>query len=137
MRLRDVIAHLEDYEPARTLTTSALASYREDQNCATSVLDDELPHLQESPQVLNRKLREAVLTAVGEHGLTLSEIARRCGRTKRDRAGRISGQTSWLARRIGQLLDSGQQHPSRWVRSDLLALIAREGLHVSPREIEL
>ena len=78
-----------------------------------------------------------VQSAVKHRGLSMSEIALRCGRTKRDRAGRVSGETSWLARRIGQAPEGGEQHPSPWVQSDVLALIAREGLRVCPREVEL
>lgn len=135
--LREVVARLEDYEPARALTIEALAAYREDPSCSTCTLDDELQRLQASTLVLNRGLREAVLAAVKYRGLTLSEIARRCGRTKSDRAGRVSGETSWLARRIGQAPEGGEEHPSPWVQSDVLALIAREGLRVCPREVEL
>jgi hypothetical protein len=135
--LRDVVARLEDYEPARALTTEALAAYREDPSCSTCTLDGELQRLEASTLVLNRGLRETVLAAIKYRGLTMSEIARRCGRTKRDRAGRVSGETSWLARRIGQLPESGEQHPSPWVQSDVLALIAREGLRICPREVEL
>jgi hypothetical protein len=135
--LRDVVARLEDYEPARELTIEALAAYREDPSCSTCTLDDELQRLEASTIVLNRGLREAVLAAVKYRGLTMSEIAQRCDRTKRDRAGRVSGETSWLARRIGQAPEGGEQYPSPWVQSDVLALIAREGLRVCPREVEL
>ena len=33
----------------------------------------------------------------------MSEIATRCGRVKRDSRGNESGETSWLARRLGIL----------------------------------
>ncbi len=135
--LRDVVAWLEDYEPARALTIEALAAYREDPSCSTCTLDDELQRLEGSTLVLNRGLREVVQAAVKHRGLSMSEIALRRGRTKRDRAGRVSGETSWLARRIGQAPEGGEQHPSPWVQSDVLALIAREGLRVCPREVEL
>jgi hypothetical protein len=135
--LRDVVARLEDYEPARALTIETLAAYREDPSCSTCTLDGELQRLQASTIVLNRGLREAVRGAVKFRGLSMSEIALRCGRTKRDRAGRVSGETSWLARRIGQVPESGEQHPSPWVQNDVLALIARDGLRVCPREVEL
>jgi hypothetical protein len=104
---------------------------------STCTLDDELQRLEGSTLVLNRRLREVVQSAVKHRGLSMSEIALRCGRTKRDRAGRVSGETSWLARRIGQAPEGGEQHPSPWVQSDVLALIAREGLRVCPREVEL
>ena len=64
----------------------------------------------------------------------MSEIRIRCGRTKD--AGQ-SGDTSWLARRIGRLPEAGKTQPTPWVHSDTLALIARDGLGVSPREVEL
>jgi hypothetical protein len=50
--------------------------------------------------------------------------------------GRESGETSWLARRIGQLPEAGQPRPTPWVHNDVLALIARDGLGISPREVE-
>ena len=68
--------------------------------------------------------------------LSMSEIAIRCGRTKRDRKGNQSGDTSWLARRVGLLPDAGQSTPTPWVHSDVLGLIARQGLDISPLEVE-
>ncbi|HXA55135.1 MAG TPA: hypothetical protein VNV37_09725 [Solirubrobacteraceae bacterium] len=135
--LREVVARLEDYEPARALTIEALAAYREDPSCSTCTLHDELQRLQVSTLVLNRGLREAVLAAVKYRGLSMSEIALRCGRTKRDRSGGVSGEASWLARRIGQAPEGGEERPSPWAQSDVLALIAREGLRICPREVEL
>ena len=35
----------------------------------------------------------------------------RCGRVKRDARGNVSGETSWLARRIGQMPEGGEQKP--------------------------
>jgi hypothetical protein len=67
----------------------------------------------------------------------MSEIAIRCGRVKRDRRGNESGETSWLARRLGLLPEGGQSTPTPWIHSDVLALIARSGLGLSPREVEL
>jgi hypothetical protein len=67
----------------------------------------------------------------------MSTIAIRCGRVKRDRRGNESGETSWLARRLGLLPEAGQVMPTPWIHSDVLALIARRGLGVSPREVEL
>jgi hypothetical protein len=77
------------------------------------------------------------LATIEHQGLSLSEIAIRCGRVKRDHRGNESGETSWLARRLGILPEGGRNAPTPWIHSDVLALIAREGLGVSPREVEL
>lgn len=135
--LREVIGALESYEPVCALTRRALARYRDDANVSSAVLQRELERLQESPIVLNRRLRQAVLAAIERHGLSMSEIAIRCGRVKRDRKGNTSGETSWLARRVGILCESGASRPTPWVHTDVLALIARNGLGISPREVEL
>ncbi|MHB8233481.1 MAG: hypothetical protein ACYDHT_02390 [Solirubrobacteraceae bacterium] len=135
--LREVIAALEGYEPARARTAAALDAIADDDQVSTSRLRSELERIQFSPIVLNRGLREAVQRRVSSTDLTLSEIAIRCGRTKRDRRGTLSGETSWLARRIGALPEGGETQPTRWVHSDTLALIAREGLGLSPNEVEL
>lgn len=107
------------------------------QEVSVAALRREYGRLQESPMVLNRRLREAVLGAVRRNEATLSEIAMRCGMLKRDRRGRLVGDTSWLARRVGLRPESGRRAANCWVHSDTLALIAREGLGVSPREVEL
>lgn len=135
--LREAVGALESYEPVCGLTRRALAGYRDDANVSTAVLRGELERLRESPIVLNRKLRQTVLAAIEQHGLSLSEIAIRCGRVKRDSKGNASGETSWLARRVGILPESGSSRPTPWVHSDVLALIARNGLGISPREVEL
>jgi len=137
LTLRDVIGCLEDYEPARSLTIEAVDAYGEDPSCSTCTLDAELRRLNESSIVLNRGIREAVHAAVAHRGLSMSEIALRCGRTKHDRPGWLSGESSWLARRIGQIPESAEHTPSPWVHSDVLALIARDGLGVCPCEVEL
>jgi hypothetical protein len=87
--------------------------------------------------VLNRALREAVLRACASQELSMSEIALRCGVIKRDRQGRRSGETSWLARRVGLMPEGGAKRVTPWIHSDVLATIAREGLQVSPREVEV
>jgi hypothetical protein len=135
--LREAIGALESYEPVCGLTRIALAGYRDDANVSTAVLRGELERLRESPIVLNHKLRQTLLAAIEQHGLSLSEIAIRCGRVKRDSRGNASGETSWLARRVGILPESGSNRPTPWVHSDVLALIARNGLGISPREVEL
>jgi hypothetical protein len=101
------------------------------------VLRAELVRVQNSPIVLNRGLREAVLAKVEREQLSMSEIAIRCGRVKHDRRGTESGETSWLARRLGLLPEAGHGAPTPWIHSDVLALIARDGLGISPREAEV
>ena len=135
--MREAIAGLENYEPIRRLTSQALTVHGTDKTVSTAVLRVELARLQESPIVLNRGLREAVIAAMERHGLSMSEIAIRCGRVKHDRAGNQSGETSWLARRLGILPEGGRETPTPWIHSDVLALIARHGLGISPREAEL
>jgi hypothetical protein len=134
--LREAIAALENYEPVCALTVRALA-LRDCDQVSTTVLRAELARVHGSPIVLNRGLREAVLATVGRGDLSMSEIAIRCGRVKRDRRGNESGETSWLARRLGLLPESGRNRPTPWIHSDVLGLIARRGLGVSPREVEL
>lgn len=135
--LRDVIAVLESYEPLRAITRRAIARHRHDPAVSSTVLRAELDRVLESPIVLNRGLREAVLARVEREEASMSEIAIRCGRVKRDSRGNESGETSWLARRVGLLPEGGQSAPTPWVHSDVLGLIARRGLGISPREVEL
>lgn len=135
--LRDVIATFECYEPMRTLTERAIARHREDPGLIVTRLRTEFERLCESPVVLNRGLREAVLHAIDQRGLSMSEIAFRCGMVKRDRHGRTSGETSWVARRIGLMPEGGENVITPWVHTNVLATIARKGLGVSPREVEL
>jgi hypothetical protein len=136
LSLRRVIAALEAYEPVRTLSHRAVARHRSDPRLSIATLASELDRLAVSPIVLNRLLRGAVERAVAE-GMSLSLIAMRCGRVKRDARGNLSGETSWLGRRIGLLPEGGGSRPTPWIHSDVLALIARRGLGVSPREVEL
>ncbi|MCW3028010.1 MAG: hypothetical protein JWN81_1221 [Solirubrobacterales bacterium] len=135
--MRDAIAALERYEPVRTLSRSALARHRDDPDVSVTVLRTELERVLESAIVLNRGLRDAVLAAIGRQEVSMSEIATRCGRVKRDKRGNASGETSWLARRLGLLPEGGHQAPTPWIHSDVLGLICRSGLGVSPREVEL
>lgn len=135
--LRDVVAAIEDYEPARTLTARALSRHRYDPLVSVTLLHNELSRCRSSRIVLNRGLREAVLEATRTRELSLSEIASRCGMVKRDRRGRLSGETSWLARRIGLMPEGGERAATPWVHSDVLGLIARRGLNIAPREVEL
>jgi hypothetical protein len=133
--VRTVIGALEAYEPARSLTLAAIE--RGDPEVPTRTLADELRRLEISPFVLNGALREAVQQRVRSGELSLSQIAARCGRGKRLATGLRIGDTSWLGRRIGTLPEAGCAHPAPWIHTDTLALIAREGLGVEPREVEL
>ena len=135
--VRDVVACLERYEPVRSLTARAVSRHRGDGAISTTVLRAELRRVQNSPILLNRRLREVLLEHMDREQLSLSEIAIRCGRVKRDCRGKESGETSWLARRLGLLPEAGKSTPTPWIHSDVLALIARSGLGVSPREVEL
>lgn len=135
--LREVIASLEDYEPVRALTAAAIARHGNDPRLALRQIRGEYRWLCTSPVVLNRALREAVLRAIDRDGLSMSEIALRCGVLKRDRHGNSRGETSWLARRVGLMPEGGAKQTTPWIHSDVLALIAREGLRVSPHEVEV
>jgi hypothetical protein len=135
--LRAAIGEVESYEPFCAITRAALTFHRDDQKVSTTILRAELERVLESSIVLNRGLREAVLERLEHERLSMSEIAIRCGRIKRDCNGNESGETSWLARRLGLLPEGGKDRPTPWVHSDVLALIARQGIGVSPREVEL
>jgi hypothetical protein len=135
--VREVIGALESYEPVRTLTLEALALYGCIGEVSTTVLRAELVRILHSPIVLNRRLRTVALATMEREGLSISEIAIRCGRVKLDRRGNESGETSWLARRLGILPEGGRKSPTPWIHSDVLGLIARRGLGISPREVEL
>jgi hypothetical protein len=135
--VREVIASLESYEPVRDLTRGAVARHGDDPEVSVTVLRAELERVLESPIVLNRGVREAVLRRVRRGELSMSEIATRCGRVKRDSRGNESGETSWLARRLGILPEGGHDAPTPWIHSDVLALISRRGLGIGPREVEL
>lgn len=135
--VRHVIAALECYEPVRTITSSALALHQADPGVSVTLLRAEFERVLVSPIVLNRGLRQAVLATIARDELSMSEIATRCGRIKRDSRGNESGETSWLARRLGMLPEGGQESPTPWIHSDVLGLISRNGLGISPREVEL
>lgn len=137
VRLREVIAHFQAYEPSRTITLRALAAFGEHDRVSTHRLRRELKLLTSSCVVLNRGLREAVQRKIAQGELSMSEIAVRCGRTRNDRNGNSAGEASWVARRIGQVPETGKDQPTPWIHSDVLALIARDGLGGIPREVEL
>jgi hypothetical protein len=134
---REVVAALEDYEPVLAATRAAVSALRRHRDVSIATLALELRRVEASPIVLNRRLREAVLDAVRDRGVSLSAIAIACGRMKRDPRGNGSGETSWLARRIGLNAEGTVGARNPWVHSDTLALIARDGLGIAPREVEL
>jgi hypothetical protein len=135
--LREAIGEAESYEPFRALTRQALDRRRGDASVSTITLRTELERVDASTIVLNRALREAVVSAVRSGETSMSAIAMRCGRIKRDGRGNQSGETSWLARRVGLLAEGGGAVATPWVHSEVLGLIARHGLGISPREVEL
>jgi len=135
--LRQVFASLQSYEPAASMTRAAIIAHAGDPGISVVALRGEFDRACNSPIVLNRALRERVECAIARDGLSMSEIAIRCQRTKRDKRGSESGETSWLARRIGQLPEAGNDRPTPWIHTDVLALISREGLGLSPREAEV
>lgn len=135
--VREVVGALESYGPVRGLTLAALARHRGEREISLTRLRAELERVNCSPIVLNRALREAVLGALRTQGLSLSEIAIRCGRVKRDARGNVSGETSWLARRVGLAPEGTRRTITPWIHTDVLALIARRGLGLSPREVEV
>ncbi len=138
--LRDAVAALESYEPIRALSAAACrraSSANVSQAISVTVLRAELKRVLASPIVLNRALREAVLECLERGDASMSEIATRCGRVKFDANGNESGETSWLGRRLGLLPEGGKSSPTPWIHSDVLALIARSGLGIPPREVEL
>jgi len=132
-----VVGSLESYEPVRTLTRAALVLHDGESEVSSAVLRAELERVLNSPIVLNRRLRMVALATIEQEEVSISELAIRCGRVKRDRRGNESGETSWLSRRLGILPEAGRRAPTPWIHSDVLALIARRGLGISPREVEL
>ncbi len=135
--IREAIASLESYEPVRTLTCMALALHDDDPTVSIATLRAERARTERSQIVLNRGLRRVALATAATQDLSMSEIAVRCGKVKHDARGRGSGETSWLARRLGIAPESGESAPTPWIHTDVLALIARCGLGISPREAEL
>ena len=135
--VRALIGRLQAYEPVRAITCAAIARHRGESALSVSVLRAELGRVDASRVVLNRGLREAVVAAMRTEELSASEIAVRCGRVKRDPRGNIAGETSWLGRRVGLVPEGGGEVPTPWIHSDVLGLIARCGLGLSPHQVEL
>lgn len=135
--VREVVGMLQSYEPVRAISAQAVLAFADDRDVSVATLAAELQRLLASRTVLNRGLREHALAAAARGEVSMSEIALRCGRVKRDDRGIVSGETTWLARRLGLVADCAGKAPSPWVHTDVLATIAREGLGVSPREVEL
>jgi len=137
LSVRAVVGALESYEPVLALTRGAVARHKRDAAVSVAVLRAEYERATTSVIVLNRGLREAVEAVIARGEVSASEIAIRCGRLRQGPRGQLGGETSWLARRIGQVADSGAPEPTPWVHSDVLALIAWQGLGVCPREVEV
>jgi hypothetical protein len=74
--LRELLAELQAYEPARSLTLDAIARHEDDASVSVCRLRAELQRLDASPIVLNTRLREAVLRRAAS-GDSLSQIALR------------------------------------------------------------
>lgn len=134
--LREVIGRLERYEPVRSVTVDAVTARGCNPGISTEILRGELAKLDSDRVVLNRGLREAVLLCI-QRGASMGEIAMRCGRCKRRVGEEVCGDASWLTRRIGLRPEGGKDAPTPWIHSDTLALIARQGLGISPCEVEL
>jgi hypothetical protein len=134
--VRSVIGALESYEPALGLTRAAVRRHADDARLSVAVLRLEYQRATTSPIVLNRGLRDAVQRQIATGDVTMSEIAIRCGRVRHGERGSVSGETSWLARRVGLVAEAGHAQPTPWVHTDVLALISR-ALCVSPREVEV
>jgi single-strand DNA-binding protein len=94
--VREAVAALESYEPVRGLSIRALALHDCDPEVSTTVLRAELTRVQNSPIVLNRCLREAVLASTDRQQLSMSEIALRCGRVKRDSDGEYTERPNYF-----------------------------------------
>src|SRR6202035_5781418 len=107
--LRQVFGLLQAYEPAASMTRAALAAHAGSAGVSMSGLRGELDRACNSPIVLNRALRERVERVVATEGLSMSEIATRCGRVKRRRHG------SRAARRAGS--QGGSASPPRPART--------------------
>jgi hypothetical protein len=131
LTLREVLAALEDYEPALAMSEHAIAAHP---NRGLARLRRELASARNSPTVLNRRLREAVQAEVAR-GTSLAEIAKRCGHLTRTATGAHIGDTAWLARRVG-LANEHNGTPQRWIEPQVLAQIAH-ALSLAPAEVEL
>jgi hypothetical protein len=133
--LRNVVGALEDYNPAVDMTRAAVDEYGPNRAVKVHVSRREVREVLTSQVVLNRGLREAFLAS----GLKPILVAARCGRVRggrRDKERKV-GDVSWLSRRLGIVPNYGESEPTPWVHTDVLALIAREGLGVAPREVEV
>ena len=134
LTLRHVVARLQDYEPARAVTTAALVVHKHEHSVSICRLRAELECVTRSRIVLNRGLREAVEREMARGEVSMSQIALRCGRVKHDKHGNQSGETSWLRRRLGQQAESGEDGPTPWIHTDVLALIAGGAWYRSSRD---
>ncbi len=131
--LRDLVGLVEEYEPALSFTAAVI----EQHSRGVAALAVELRRFATTGLTLNRRLRETVERHVARGEASMSEIAVRCGRVRHDSKGKESGETSWLARRLGIAPEGGESTPTPWIHSDVLALIARQGLGIAPMDVEL
>ena len=110
---REVVGALESYEPVCALTRAAVARFRDAiARVSVATLSVELRRVESSPIVLNRKPTRGGARGGRERGVSLSAIAMACGRVKYDRRGNHSGETSWLARRVGLLPSAPTRVPT-------------------------
>lgn len=131
--LRDLVGLVEEYEPAFSFTAAVIGQH----SSGVASLREELAIFATSSSTLNRRLRDAVERHVARGEASMSEIAVRCGRVKHDSRGNVTGETSWLGRRLGLMPEGGRDAPTPWIHSDVLALIARQGLGIAPMDVEL
>jgi hypothetical protein len=133
--LRDVVGALEAYKPATSMTRSALDERIEwPEHASRLILRSELKRVETSPIVLNTAVRQGLLEAMAR-GVTFADVARACGRTRHPDGS--NPETSWLQRRRGLIPEAGGSHATPWAHTDVLALIARQGLNRSPHEFGL
>lgn len=120
------------------MTIAAITTADCRREVSARALHAELTRLSSSPLVLNRGLREALQRTLARGEVSMSEIAMRCGRGKHSRRGfQSGGDTSWLERRVGLRIEGAARAPRHWMHTDVLALIARDGLGVDPHEVEV
>ncbi len=135
--LREVIGALERYEPAIAMTRSAIDAQPPGGAVSTATLRAELHRMQ-----AQRDRAEPWTARSGRPRAGLRDVAQRDRACAAGARNATAAETS-AARRAGSpgasavCPESGKPTPTPWVHTSTLALIAREGLRVSPREVEL